>query len=61
MVNWCAQLTNETHQQYQKSESFGVIGLGFIATITHQCAFMCKLSTVFYVQLCFVVSTHVVK
>ncbi|WP_275014558.1 hypothetical protein [Vibrio fluvialis] len=33
------QLTNETHQQYQTSKSFGVIGMGFIAAITHQCAF----------------------
>ncbi len=37
----CSQLTNETHQQYQRSESFGVTGLCFIATMTHQCAFMC--------------------
>ncbi|MBY7766613.1 hypothetical protein KW426_19095 [Vibrio fluvialis] len=33
------QLTNETHPQYQTSKSFGVIGMGFIAAITHQCAF----------------------
>jgi hypothetical protein len=39
MVNWCTQLTNETHPQYQTSKSFGVIGMGFIAAITHQCAF----------------------
>lgn len=41
------QLTNETHQQYQTCRSFGVIGLGFIATITHPCAFLCDLNTVF--------------
>ncbi|EKO3453216.1 hypothetical protein NTE11_001096 [Vibrio fluvialis] len=33
------QLTNGTHPQYQTSKSFGVIGMGFIAAITHQCAF----------------------
>lgn len=40
------QLANETHQQYQTSKSFGVIGLCFIATITHQCAFLYELNTV---------------
>ncbi|ENI4487485.1 hypothetical protein ABXZ88_003361 [Vibrio fluvialis] len=33
------QLTNETRRQYQTREFFGVINLGFITTITHQCAF----------------------
>ncbi|WP_238780830.1 hypothetical protein [Vibrio fluvialis] len=47
MANWCPQLTNEMHQQYQTTASFGVIGLVFITTITHQCAFLCELNTVF--------------
>ncbi|SUQ27204.1 Uncharacterised protein [Vibrio fluvialis] len=47
MANRCSQLTNETHQQYQTTVSFGVIGLGFITIIMHQCAFLCELNTVF--------------
>lgn len=43
----CSLLTKETHQHYQTTASFGVIGLGFIATITHQCAFLCELNAVF--------------
>ena len=40
-------MTNETHPQYQTSKYFGVINLGFIAIIAHQCSFLCELKSVF--------------